>query len=161
LAREAALRAMALVANSEQRDPDAAEVGLKARHLRCQAIATRLPMPAVAGVAMSGTVHEATDSVDEGLALVRRWEQQGITRFRGIAYDLFRFGVRVYDRYQPQFLDEFIQEHSDPRRSSAAYVESAEMRAAVQEAVDLSSRAGRSTRIVPPPPVRVPGEDPL
>jgi tetratricopeptide (TPR) repeat protein len=143
LAREAALRAMALVANSEQRDPDAAEVGLTARHLRCQAIARRLALPAVAGAPMSGAVHEATDSVDDGLALVRRWEQQGVTRFRGIACDLFRFGVRVYDRYQPQFVDEFIREQSDPRQSSAAYVESAELRAAVQEALELIGRASR------------------
>lgn len=143
LAREAALRALGLVASLEQREPDAAEVGLKARHLRCQALARRLAMPTAAGAAMSAAVHEATDSVDDGLALVRRWEQQGVTRFRGVAYDLFRFGARVYDRYQPQFLDEFIREHRDPRHSSAAYVESAEMRAAVQEAVDLISRAGR------------------
>jgi tetratricopeptide (TPR) repeat protein len=142
-ARAAAVRALALVADSEQGDADAAEVGLKARHLRCQAIARRLARPAEAVAAMSAAVHEATDSVDDGLALVRRWERQGVTRFRGVAHDLFRFGVRVYGLYQPQFLDEFIREHSDPRHSSAAYVESADMRAALQEAADFLSRAGR------------------
>ena len=33
---------------------------------------------------------------DDGLVLARRWEQKGVARFRGIAYDLFRFGARVY-----------------------------------------------------------------
>ena len=46
-------------------------------------------------------VHEATDSVDDGLALVRRWEQQGVTRFRGVAHDLFDWGGGLDHRYEP------------------------------------------------------------
>jgi hypothetical protein len=57
-------------------------------------------------------VHEATDAVDDGLALARRWEQRGVDGFREIADDLFRFGALVYGRYQPQFLGEFIADHS-------------------------------------------------
>jgi hypothetical protein len=41
--------------------------------------------------------------------------------------------------YQPHFLNEFIVENMDPRHSSAAYVESAEMRSAAQEALGLST----------------------
>jgi hypothetical protein len=82
-------------------------------------------------------VHEATDVADEALELARHWERQGVSRFRPIAYDLFRFGARLYAVYQPQFLDEFVADNLDPARSSADYVESAEMQAAAHEAFAL------------------------
>src|SRR5690348_13469524 len=75
-------------------------------------------------VTMLEDVHDATDLVDEGLSLVRCWEQRGLTHFRGLAGDLFRFGARVYGGYQPHFLSEFVRENMDPRRSSRDYVES-------------------------------------
>jgi hypothetical protein len=140
LARSAALRAIALVTDLEVSDADAAEVGLKARHVFCQTIAGRLSETAASHEPMPDDVHQATDAVDDGLALARRWEQKGVARFRGVAYDLFRFGARVYARYQPQFLNEFVLENMDPGRSSPEYVKSAEMRSAAQEALELSSR---------------------
>jgi tetratricopeptide (TPR) repeat protein len=143
LAREAALRAIALVAELEAHDVDAAEVGLKARHVLCQTIATRLSLPAASDETMPDQVHEATDIADDGLGLVRGWEQKGVVRFRAIAFDLFRFGARVYARYQPQFLNEFVLDNLDPGQSSADYVGSAEMRSAAHEALELSSRGGR------------------
>ena len=83
---------------------------------------------------MPEDVHEATDAVDEGLALVRSWEQRGVDVFRGVAFDLLRFGARVYARYQPQFLDEFIAENTDPALASEGYVGDSDMRLAVHEA---------------------------
>jgi hypothetical protein len=142
LARDAARRAMALVAGAEAVDGAAAEVGLKARHVLCQTIAARLSQPVTADGTMPDDVHDATDVADEGLDLVRQWEKKGVVRFRAIGFDLFRFGARVYAIYQPQFLNEFVLENLDPNRSSAEYVGSAEMRAAAQEALDLSSRRG-------------------
>jgi tetratricopeptide (TPR) repeat protein len=141
-ARAAALRAIALVAHLEAHDADAAEVGLKARHVLCRTLANQLSLNTGSGEAIGDDVHEATDAVDEGLDLVRRWEHQGVARFRGIAHDLFRFGARVYEKFQAQFLDEFILENTDPTRSSPAYVDSAEMRAAAQEVGALRRRAG-------------------
>jgi hypothetical protein len=141
LARSAAQRAIALVTDVEVNDADAAEVGLKARHVLCQTIAGRLSQTAASHEPMPDDVHQATDAVDDGLALARRWEQKGVARFRGVAYDLFRFGARVYARYQPQFLNEFVLENMDPGRSSSDYVGSAEMRSAAQEALELASRA--------------------
>ena len=143
LARDAALRAIALVADLEAHDVDAAEVGLKARHVLCQTIARRLSLPAASDETMPDDFHEATDIADDGLGLVRRWEQKGVVRFRAIAFDLFRFGARVYARYQPQFLNEFVLDNLDPGQSSADYVGSAEMRSAAHEALELSSRGGR------------------
>jgi tetratricopeptide (TPR) repeat protein len=140
-ARREALRAIALAADLEERDADAAEVGLKARHVLCRTVAARLsqtaPNQTMSGQTMPDDVHEATDAVDEGLDLARRWEQKGVARFRGVACDLFRFGARVYAVYQPHFLDEFVLENLDPAHSSAAYVGSAEMRMAAEEARGL------------------------
>lgn len=133
LARAAALTAISHVAARESTDLDAADAGLKARHVLCRSVADRIA-PDPSREVMSDDVHEATDVADEGLSLVRAWEQQGVSRFRGIACDLFRFGARVYAIYQPHFLDEFIDENSDPSRSSEGYVSSAEMRAALEEA---------------------------
>src|SRR4029450_5789439 len=95
-ARVAALRALALVAELETHDADAAEAGLKARHVLCRTVADHLAQSDGTHEAMPDAVHEATDAVDEGLGLVRRWEQKGVARFRALAYDLFRFGARVY-----------------------------------------------------------------
>ena len=86
---------------------------------------------------MPEDVHEATDAVDDGLALVRSWEQRGVRCFRPLAFDLFRFGARVYARYQPQFLEEFIDDNLNPALSSAGYVESPEMVMAAHEARQL------------------------
>lgn len=141
-ARDAAVRAMALVADLEANDAEAAEVGLKARHVLCRTIAARLSRPTASDETMPDDIHEATDIVDDGLDLVRRWEQKGIARFRGIACDLFRFGARVYARYQPHFLSEFVRDNMDPGQSSSDYVESPEMRAAAQEALGLPNRSG-------------------
>jgi hypothetical protein len=140
-ARTAALRAIALAAPLEAEDEAAAEVGLKARHVLCRVMARHLAGAAAAGQTMAEDVHEATDAVDDGLGLIRRWERKGVARFRGLAYDLFRFGSRVYAAYQPQFLDEFVRDNVDPVASSTAFVDSAEMRAAAGEALELAGRA--------------------
>ena len=139
-AKDAALRAMALVADLEGEDADAAEVGLRARHVVCQALSTRLSKTAP-DKAIPDDIHSATDIVDDGLVLVRGWEQKGVARFRDLAYDLFRFGARVYGRYQPQFLNEFVFDNLDPSQCSPGYVDSAEMRSAALEALEFRKLA--------------------
>ncbi len=134
-ARDAAARALACVAEQEASQPPFAEAGLRARHVLCRLCAHRLSQ--ATGDHMPEDVHEATDAVDDGLALVRSWEQRGGPWFRGLAFDLFRFGARVYARYQPQFLEEFIDDNLNPELSSAGYVESTEMVLAAQEARQL------------------------
>jgi len=133
LARESARRAVTLVAPMERDDADAAEAGLTARHVVCQTIARRLSASVEQTAGMPEDVHEATDVADDGLSLVRHWERRGVSRFRKLASDLFRFGGRVYARYQPHFFDEFVRDNLDPRQSSPAYVESAEISAAAVE----------------------------
>jgi hypothetical protein len=137
-ARAAAARALAYVADREADDVQAATAALQARHVLCRLCARSLSQAVEAG--MPDDMHEATDAVDDGLALVRTWEQRGVESFRAVAFDLFRFGARVYARYQPQFLDEFIAENMDPARSSPGYVDSPDMRLAAHEAHHLIPR---------------------
>jgi hypothetical protein len=138
-ARESARQAIALMAATEADDVNAAEAGLNARHVLCRAMARRQTLTMRVDAAIDEDVHDATDLVDEGLALARLWEQKGVSRFRPIAYDLFRFGARVYALHQPQFLNEFVRENMDPTRSSQAYVDSHEMRDAAQEVLSFLS----------------------
>ena len=147
-AREAAVRGLGYVRGAEEEDVKAASAGLHARHILCRLCADSLAQ-ADHGEGMPDDVHEATDAVDDGLALVRSWERRGVAAFRAFGFDLFRFGARVYARYQPQFLDEFIAENMDPAQSSPEYVDTPEMRLAAHEAqfiapaVDVEAVADR------------------
>lgn len=147
-ARTAALRALAHIDTAQvEGDAQIAEVAIKARYVLCRALAMSLPGEGRADASANDTVHLVTDAVDEGLAIARRWEQKGVDRFRGLAADLLRFGTRVYAKYQPHFLNEFVTENLDPALSSGAYVGSSEVRVARLEALWLSfSRAARDNR---------------
>jgi tetratricopeptide (TPR) repeat protein len=112
LARAAALRAIGLAAAFERDDVPTAEVGLKARYVLCQVIAAQLPATVAPGSPMPDAVHEATDHAEAGLALARRWEAKGELRFWPLAHDLYRFAEAAYERYQPQFLEEFRLENA-------------------------------------------------
>jgi len=121
LARERAARgaiaaagqALHLVRRFESHDERAAEVGLVARHVYCRAVADALDAGGGDWTQPGDVVHGATDAADDGLALARRWERRGITRFQSLAQDLYRFGAGVYGRYQPQFLAEFVRDFGD------------------------------------------------
>ena len=141
-ARHAALRAIDLVAGVEHSTALYPEVGLRARHVICRTLIDTLARTAAPGGVLPHDVHESTDIIDEGLRVAREWERQGDARFRPLACDLVRFGARVYAIHQPQHLEEFIGENVDPSLSSHDYVASDEIRAAVKEARQLSSRPG-------------------
>jgi hypothetical protein len=132
LVRHAATRAIALIQHLEAQEADAAEVSLKARHVLCRALAARL-VPSRSAHIAADDLHAATDLADEALALVERWERDGLSQFRALAADFLRVGAHVYGMHQPQFLREFLDEHLDPTQSSPAYIESAEIQAATQE----------------------------
>lgn len=139
-ARDAVKMSLGHLAGLETTDSAAAEAGVRARHVLCRCCASALSRPAIPGEPMPDDVHDATDAVDDGLALVRGWEQREVVHLRPLAFDLFRFGARVYARYQPHFLREFIEENMNPAQSSVAYVESEEMQRAAQEALALLDR---------------------
>jgi hypothetical protein len=135
-AREAARRALDLVAEEERTDPGAADVALLARHVLCRLLASTLARREGHDTTIPEEVHEGTDLVDEALGIAQVWEQQGVTRFRSLAGDFLTFGARLYARYQPQFLREFLDESLDPTHSSPAFVGSEEIQSAVRAVVD-------------------------
>jgi tetratricopeptide (TPR) repeat protein len=147
LARQAALRAIALMQDLQESDADAAEVGLKARHVFSRTAARRLSVQNAHRDAPSDDVHDATDLADDGLSLIRRWEHKGVTRFRDLAPDLFRFGALVYETYQPQFLSEFVLENMDPDLSSPDYVGNPEMQSIARQSCAALLEVNRNRRV--------------
>jgi len=113
-ARSYAQQAIALIKDAERQEIPAGEVGFKARHALCRAIAAEsrdgLSLP-------PELVATATAAVDGGLELARHWEQRGESRFRALAEDLFRFGCRIYEAGPPQELAKFILESLDPAKA--------------------------------------------
>ena len=109
-ARGAAARALQAVQNAADQNPFAAEIHLKAQVLLCRAAETSLtshPGPDESRELLSA----ATDAVEAGLALARRWEERGETSLGPLPTILFRFGLDLYRRRQPQFLSEFVREN--------------------------------------------------
>jgi tetratricopeptide (TPR) repeat protein len=84
--------------------PVVTEAAIKARGIRCRALAMLLDEPDGSRVE-SDWIAAATDSVEEALFLVRS------TGYRGAwVADLVRYGARIYRICQPHFLGEYIRE---------------------------------------------------
>ncbi len=108
-ARRSALLALERVRETETHAPLAAEIHLKAQIFLCrtaEALLSDAPEPAQA----REWVSEATDAVETGLLLARRWEERGETCLGRLPTILFHFGLDLYRRRQPQFLAEFVRE---------------------------------------------------
>jgi tetratricopeptide (TPR) repeat protein len=110
-AQASARKAVALVRESEREDRKAAEAGAKARYVLCRAIAAQSRDGQTLPQDLLGL---ASETVDEGIALARHWEQRGDAGFRALAQDLFRFGCRIHQSGEPGFLAKFILESLDP-----------------------------------------------
>jgi tetratricopeptide (TPR) repeat protein len=142
-ARAAALEARDTIAGMEEQQPGLADVALKARHALCRAASARLA-EAKPDEDLRELVGEATDAVDEGLALTRLWEERGVGAFKGVEAELFHFGAQMYEKHQPQFLAEFVLENLDPERSAAAARASAPMMQAGFEVVSRTLQSLQS-----------------
>lgn len=84
--------------------PEVVTAAVKARCIQCRALALLLEEPGGAE-RVGDWIAEATDSVEEALALVR------ISGHRDPwVSDLVRYGARIYQACQPHFLGEFLAE---------------------------------------------------
>jgi len=119
-ARAAAREALGLTVTGEQTDASLAATGFQARHVLCQSLAHLLKNADATEPARGEFLTEATDAVDTGMGLARYWEAHGNQLFRPAANELFRFGCRIYQIYQPHFLTEFLLENLDPTQSADA-----------------------------------------
>jgi hypothetical protein len=117
-AREDALAAMGLAAEFEKKELFVARMGMQARQLLCRAIAFLVDSK----LAPQEWITDATDPVDDGMALGRHWRQLGENGLLELESQLFRFGALIYRLCQPHFLGEFLQESMDPDISPGAPV---------------------------------------
>lgn len=117
----------------------AAEIGLKARHAFCHAVAMLLETPPVDTSRADGWITRATDQVEEAMRLATRWEEQGGESFRTLRRELFAYGCRMYLAYQPHFLAEFLLDVLDPGRGSLLLVEADDLHASALEALNLAA----------------------
>ncbi len=119
-AMQAAESALALCQPTEGVILQAAEIGLKARHVFCRAVALLLETPPVDTTRADDWIMQATDRVDEAMHFLAKWERRGEAEyFRSLRRELFRYGCRMYLAYQPQFLAEFLLDVLDPERGSS------------------------------------------
>jgi tetratricopeptide (TPR) repeat protein len=107
-ARKAARTALGLLADVERAHPAFAEMSLRARRALVTAIGALLVgLPDPAELAS-----EASDAIDDGLALAREWEvRDPNVSLRPLAVRLFRLGAYLYGTHQPHFLAEFVLEN--------------------------------------------------
>lgn len=112
-----AQKTILLTQQIEQRELLAAEIGLRARYLLCRLHTQLQPKEA------DDWITETTDAVDDGLALARHWYKHGVKSLQPLAQELFRFGLKVYQIWQPHFLSEYILDNLDPERSPGSPVD--------------------------------------
>jgi tetratricopeptide (TPR) repeat protein len=143
---ESARRALAEADRGGLEESVAAKLSLRA--LRVAAVA----LESLAGAGGSGAarwIGELTDLADRGFAVALAARGRDALFFDPFVVWFFSLGGRVYGRYQPQFLAEFLAEGI--RRSGAARADAlaADLAAAAREATDAALvRLGRRRLLV-------------
>lgn len=148
-AREAATHALDLISRDDlpSQHPAAAEISLLARRARCDALGHLIFAVSDPELARDLT-EEAGDLIDDGLALVRLWEQRGLPNFRPLAARLYHFGAQLYRLRQPHFLAEFLLENLDPEKNPGATPADPNLLAIADEAIAAALQTLRAPRIV-------------
>ena len=117
-AADVAARALSLLAETEAKELAAAEAGLKARHILCQALIALLAEPSRDDPLEMDFISRITDTAEDALQLAQHWEKAGEPRFRLLATQFFHLSALVYERHQPHFLAEFLLDHLDPEHAT-------------------------------------------
>jgi tetratricopeptide (TPR) repeat protein len=118
--------ALALLAPVERRGATFVEMSLRARRALVMAIGEQL----VGARDIAALAAEASDAIDDGLALAREFHPGGAL-LRPLALRLFRLGAQFYRTHQPHFLAEFVLENL----TSAAFGGDAEFRVVAAETI--------------------------
>jgi hypothetical protein len=131
-----------LCSPDEDKQPMAAELGLKARHLFCRAVDTLLQGGPVDPTQADEWVMRTTDRIEEALQVAARWREQNQTpSFEMLQVEFFRFGCHLYLVSQPHFLAEFVLDVLDPDRASPMHADSKELRKAGQDMLARATQA--------------------
>lgn len=124
----------------EQLTLQAAEIGLKARHIFCHAVAMLLDTPPVDTTRADDWIIQATDKVDEAMRLTARWESQKESGpFHALRHELFRYGCNLLLAYQPHFMAEFLLDVLDPDQNSPLLAKATDLYQAGLEALNLAA----------------------
>jgi len=138
-ALDAAREALQFCQPLETQDELAAELGLKARHAFCHAVALLLEAPPVDPTQADDWIMRATDGVEEAMTLSAVWEGRGTAFFPQLRHELFRYGCRMYLAYQPQFMAEFLLDVLDPERGSPLRSGAKDLHEAGREALSMAA----------------------
>ncbi|MFC5456564.1 hypothetical protein [Prosthecobacter fluviatilis] len=131
---------LSLCHSGEHLTLQAAEIGLKARHVFCHAVAVLLETPPVDISRADGWIMQATDKVDEAMHLTAKWEPQAVhTDFRSIRHELFRYGCNLLLAYQPHFMAEFLLDVLDPEQGSPLLARDTALYQAGLESLELAA----------------------
>ncbi|TAE88935.1 MAG: hypothetical protein EAZ65_02170 [Verrucomicrobia bacterium] len=115
-----ARQVLTLLSPHEKQHPSPAELALQGRLLLSHALCTWLDDSRQGPGEKDDWVGDATDAVEDALALERHWEQLGYQGLRPVARELFQLGLHVYRVRQPHFFAEFLVESMDPEMSPGA-----------------------------------------
>lgn len=131
-ARKAALQALSLLGSAQEADVSTPGIAIQVRHLLCRACAALLLAGDSTAETRDELLAEATSAVDEGLQLARQGGTDRIPGGQALVVELFRFGVKAYQAYQPHFLTEFLLDNLDPQVTMGTW--------AANPAVDQTAR---------------------
>lgn len=139
-ALQEAEEALILSKPTEHLNLQAAEIGLKARHIFCRAVAILLETPPVDTSRADGWIMQATDKVDEAMQLTAKWEsQKEAGPFHALRHELFRYGCNLLLAYQPHFMAEFLLDVLDPEQGSPLLAKADDLYQVGLEALDLAA----------------------
>ncbi len=125
---------------TEHLNLQSADIGLKARHIFCRAVALLLETPPVDTSRADDWIMQATDKVDEAMQLIARWEKPGMpVHFCVLRHEMFRYGCNLLLAYQPHFLAEFLLDVLDPEQCSPLLAQDEELSRTGLEALDLAA----------------------
>lgn len=139
-AMQEAEAALILSRTTEHLNLQAAEIGLKARHIFCHAVAMLLESPPVDTSRADDWIIRATDKVDEAMRLTAQWERQGMPEhFHVLRRELFRYGCSLLLAYQPHFMAEFLLDVLDPGQGSPLLAKADDLYQAGLEALTMAA----------------------
>jgi len=148
-----ARQVLELLVPHERNHPAPAEMALQARHLLAHALCAWLDSSRKGPGIAEDWIGDATDTVEDALAVERHWEQNGIDALRPLASDLFELGLHVYRVCQPHFFADFLVESMDPEMSPGAPFADPRFQAAaarsLQQAVNEAAQRAASATLDP------------
>jgi hypothetical protein len=147
--RSSAIAALQIVANAEDKEIGAVDLGLRARRVLCESIALLLANPNLPSKPRGELISEGTDIAEAALGICASWEQKNVPNLRPMVGWFFSFGAALYARQQPQFLAEFLADTLQADKTPAPWKAAPQLAKIATEAITLA-RDGIQARLAQP-----------